>query len=211
VRYSSSPLSKKCHFGHVGGADRNLTFALQKTAPVTTGKSKERKERISKASMLTLQEIISDGLFESDSHTLLRKPAFFFGDSIEEDETALYDRNYKWLRQIGDRKFFLPNMERTYPLAYLQHVPVRRIMGWDLVKSYSRVPLGKIGAHEAYTVGHGLGLHPGLIRSEYPKGETPRLGATFLQQFLEVGVTSPLNIVRSVGFILLTSIGGIEW
>ena len=54
--------------------------------------------------MLTLREIISDGLFESDSHTLLRKPAFFFGDSIEEDETDLYDGNYKWLRQIGDRK-----------------------------------------------------------------------------------------------------------
>jgi len=119
VRYSSSPLSKKCHFGHVGDADRNLTFALQKTAPVTTGKSKERKERISKASMLTLREIIADGLFESDSHTLLRKPAFFLGDSIKEDDSALYDGNYKCLRQIGDRKFFLSNMERTYPLAYL--------------------------------------------------------------------------------------------
>ena len=119
MRYSSGPLSKKCHFEHVGGADRNLTFALQKTAPVTTGKSKERKERISKASMLTLQEIIYDGQFESDSRTLLRKSAFFFGDSIEEDETALYDGNYKWFRQIGDRKFFLSNMERTYPLTYL--------------------------------------------------------------------------------------------
>ena len=49
---------------------------LQKTALVTTGKSKERKERISKASMVTLQEIISDGLFEMDSRTSLRKTAF---------------------------------------------------------------------------------------------------------------------------------------
>ena len=57
VRYSSNPLSKKCHFGHVGGADRNLTFVLQRTAPVTTGKSKERKERISKASMVTLRDV----------------------------------------------------------------------------------------------------------------------------------------------------------
>jgi len=104
-------------------------------------------------------------------------------------------------------------MERTYFLAYLQHMSVRWIMGWDLVKPYSGVFLGKIGAHEAYTVGHGrcvLGLHPGLVRSEYPKGETPRLGATFLQQFLEVGVTSPLNFVRPAGFILLASIGGVE-
>ena len=65
---------------------------------MTTGKSRERKDRISRASMLTLREILSDGQFESDSRTLLRKPAFFFGGSIEEDEAALYDRNYKWLR-----------------------------------------------------------------------------------------------------------------
>ena len=107
----------------------------------------------------------------------------------------------------------LPNMERTYPLTYLQHMSVRRIMDWDLVKPYSGVSLGKIGAHEAYIVGHGrcvLRLHPGLVRSEYPKAETPRLGATFLQQFLDVGGDFPLNFVRPVGFILLASIGGVE-
>jgi len=74
-------------------------------------------------------------------------------------------------------------MERTYPLAYLQHISVRRMMDWDLVKPYSGVSFGKIGAHEAYIIGHGrrvLGLHPGLVRTEYPKGETPQLGATFL-------------------------------
>jgi len=49
----------------------------------------------------------------------LRKPDFFFGDSIEEDEAAFYDRDYKRLCQIGNRRFFLLNMERMYPLAYL--------------------------------------------------------------------------------------------
>ena len=78
--------------------------------------------------MQTLREILSDGQFESDSRTLLRKPDFFFGDSVKEDEAALYDGNYKWLCQIGDGKFFLSNMERTYPLAYLQHMSVLQIM-----------------------------------------------------------------------------------
>ena len=110
MRYSSSPLSKKCHFGHIGGADRNLTFMLQKTAPVTSDKSKERRERIIKASMVTLWEIISDGLFETDSRTSLRKLAFFFGNAIDEDDRTLHDGDYKWLRQIGDRRFFLPNL-----------------------------------------------------------------------------------------------------
>ena len=105
-----------------------MTFMFQKTAHVTTGKSKERKERITKASMLTLWKIISDGLFESDSHTPLRKPAFFFGDVIKEDNRILYYGDYKWLRQIGDRRFFLPNMERMYPLSYLQHMSVHYTM-----------------------------------------------------------------------------------
>ena len=95
VRYSSNPLSKKCHFGHVGGVDPNMIFVLQRTAPMITGKSKERRSRISNASMLTLQEIISDGRFKLDSRAPLKKPDFFFGDSIEEDEAALYDRDYK--------------------------------------------------------------------------------------------------------------------
>jgi len=78
--------------------------------------------------MRMLWEILFDGQFESDSCTLLRKPAFFFGDLIEEDETPLYDGNYKWLHRTGDRKFFLPNMEKTYHLAYLQHMSVRQMM-----------------------------------------------------------------------------------
>ena len=86
---------------------------------MTTGKSKERKERISKASMVTLQEIISDGLFEMDSRTPLWKPAFLFDDAINEDDRILHDGDYKWLRQIGDRRFFLHNMERMYSLSYL--------------------------------------------------------------------------------------------
>jgi len=145
VRYSSNPLSKKCHFGHVGGVDPNMIFIFQRTAPVTTGKSKERPSQISNASMLTLRKIISDNRFESDSRALLRKPDFFFDDLIEEDEAALYDGDYKWLCQIGNRRFFLLNTERMYPLVYLQHMFVCRTMRWELVKPISGVTLGKIG------------------------------------------------------------------
>jgi len=176
VRYSSNPLSKKCHFGHVGGADRNLTFVLQKTAPVTTSKSKERKERISKASMVTLWEIISDRLFETDSRTPLRKPVFLFGDAIDENDRILHDGNYKWLRQIGDRRFFLPNMERMYSLSYLQHMSVHRTMDWDLSRFVSGVSLGRLGAKEIHSTGHEkevFGLFSRLVRSEYLRGETP--------------------------------------
>ena len=52
-------------------------------------------------------------------------------------------------------RFFLPNMERMYPLAYLQHMSVRHAMEWDLSKSISGVSLGKLGVNEAYDVAHG--------------------------------------------------------
>ena len=44
VPHPSAPLAKNRHFGHVGGADRNLTFVLQRTVPVTADRSQERKK-----------------------------------------------------------------------------------------------------------------------------------------------------------------------
>ena len=93
-------------FGHVGGADRNLTFVLQKTAPVTTDKSKERRERISKVDMRTFREIMTDRGFETDSRTPLKKPIFFFGDNIGEGGHILHDGDYKWLRPVEGRNSF---------------------------------------------------------------------------------------------------------
>ena len=60
---------------------------------------------------------MTNGRFESDTRIALRKTDFFFDDAITEDDRFLYFGDYKWLSQIGDRRFFLPNMERMYPLA----------------------------------------------------------------------------------------------
>ena len=120
---------------------------------------------------------------------MLKKPNFYFGDAITEEDRVLYDGDYKWLRQIGDRRFFLPNMERMYPLAYLQNTSVHRAMEWDLSQSISGISLGKLGVKEAYPADHVkdvFGLYPGLVRAEYPKGETPQLATTLINQFLKV-------------------------
>ena len=106
-----------------GGADPNLNFVLPRTAPVFALKSINHWDRLSNPSMLTLWEIMTNGRFESDTHVVLKKLDFFLATITEEDR-VLHDRDYKWLRQIGDRRFFLPNMERMYPLAYLQHTSV---------------------------------------------------------------------------------------
>ena len=126
----------------------------------------------------------------------------------------------EWLLQIGDRRFFLPNMERMYPLSYLQHMSVHRAMDWDLSCFVSGVSLGGLGAKEIHSAGHEkevFGLFPELVRSEYLRGEIPQLGTTFINQFMQVrGDFSvdfrPLGWVHStnkswwgrmVGFVLI--------
>ena len=203
MRYSSNFLSKKYPFGHVGGTDPNLMFVLQEAALVFALKSSEHSRQAQHPSMLTFREIMTNGRFESDTRIALKKPDFFFGDAITEHDRVLYDRDYKWLRQIGDMRFFLSNMERMYPFAYLQHTSIRRTMEWDLSKSISVMSLGKVGVNEAYPAGHGrdiFGLHPGLISAEYPTGETPQLAATFINQFLKVRGDFPTDF-RPLGWV----------
>ena len=74
-------------------------------------------------------------------------------------------------------------MERVYSLSYLQHMSVRRTMEWDLFRFVFGMSLGRLGAKEVYPASHGkdvFGLFSGLVRPEYPKGETPKLVATFI-------------------------------
>jgi len=131
VRYASNPLTKRNHFGHVGGVDFNLLFGLGKTVSAFTGTNEERQARLTKGVVSTLRKLISDWRFESNDCRFFRKPVFLFGDAIEADEEILFDGNYKWLRQIGEPRFFLPNMERVYPLSYLQSMSLARYMDWD--------------------------------------------------------------------------------
>ena len=114
---SSNPLSKKCHFGHVGGADPNQTFMLQRIAPVFALKSKERWDRFSNPSMLTFREIMTNWLFESNTRVVLKKPDFFFGDVITKEDRVLHDEDYKWLHQIGDMRFFSSQHGEDVPLS----------------------------------------------------------------------------------------------
>ena len=127
MRYASNLLTKKNHFGH-GGVDSNLLFSLQKIILAFTGTNKEHQVHLTKGAASTLRELISDARFESNNRRLFRKPVFLFGDAIEKDEEILFDGNYKWLHQIGEHRFFLPNMEQMFQLSYLQSMSLPRYM-----------------------------------------------------------------------------------
>ena len=54
MRYSLNPLTKRNHFGHIGGVDPNFLFSLQKTVLTLTEMNEERQARLIKGIASTL-------------------------------------------------------------------------------------------------------------------------------------------------------------
>ena len=127
----------------------------------------------------------------------------------------MFDRNYKWLRQIGERHFFLPNMEQIFSLSYLQSMFVHRYMDWDLVKVQPGIAIGRISNRVAFPVGHSreiLELLTGPMKQEFPTGETPKQAATFISQFMKEKDDSPnLTFGNQDGCTRQAPFGGRRW
>jgi len=175
-------MTKRHHFGHEGGPYRNVRFGLHQSALVFAGKDKEWNARLTRYSALTFREIISDGRLESEDRKLIRKP-MFFGGSIVCSNDDFFDDNYKWLRQIGNRRFFLLNMRHIVPLSYLQLMSIQRQMGWDLVKSQQGVSIGRITNRGVVLIGSDrdvIRLFSGLVRHKYLRGEIPKQANSFI-------------------------------
>lgn len=79
---------------------------------------------------------------------------------------------------------FLLNMERSYPLSYLQTISIPRKMEWHLIEPQDWVLLGGLGSTMVFstTIGkHITGVLPGLLKKDYPVGETLKTASTFFK------------------------------
>ena len=54
----------------------------------------------------------------------------------------MLDGSYKWLRWLGERSFFLLDMEMMFSLSSIQSMSLHRPMEWDLTEEESEVSLG---------------------------------------------------------------------
>jgi len=79
--FFESLLTKRNHFGHIGGVDPNFLFSLRKTVLAFTGTNEERQARLIKGTTSTLRELISDGRFDlwidvysKNQYSFSRKP-----------------------------------------------------------------------------------------------------------------------------------------
>lgn len=69
---------------------------------------------------------------------------------------------------------FLPDIERSYPLAYHQKLLVPRIMDWNVTREQDGVSVGNFGTISAYQDGRSrfiTGLLPDRFSKDYPLGE----------------------------------------
>jgi len=150
-----------------------------------------------------LRELISDRRFESTNCHLFRKQIFLYRDAIYENKEVFFDVHYKWLHQIGERHFFLPNMEQIFLLLYLQSISIHRYMNWHLVKA-SGVAIRRISNRVAFPVGHSreiLELFSFSIKQEFPTGKSPKQAGTFISRFMEVKGDFPQSDFRVPGWV----------
>ena len=62
---------------------------------MTADQSPDRKEKLSNVDMRTLRVLMTDAAVTTDAGIKLEKPAFFFGDRINDGGYRAYDGTYK--------------------------------------------------------------------------------------------------------------------
>ena len=152
---------------------------------------------------MTLRELMTDGRFEYEKRTLMKKPQFFYRDSIVDQDNEVFEGKYKWICKIGDQHLFLPDMDRMYPLIYLQPMSIPRLMDWELTRVQDGVTMGTIINRNARPTGSRVvtGLLPGLVKQEFPMGETPKSGGTFISRFIAAKGDFPATNFQTMGWI----------
>ena len=81
-------------------------------------------------------------------------------------------------------------------------------MDWDLTHFKDGVSLGRVANYKSSSAGHGqniVGLHPGLVVREFPRGETPKQAELFISRFMRVGGDFPAIEFRAPGWLHSTA------
>lgn len=142
------------------------------------------------------------------------KPLFFFRDSIQEDDSFMFEGGERWLRVVNDMRIFLPGMQRLYGLTYLQSASIPRQMDWHLVSTFAGMTIGKLVQTNVAVVGNGRGV-VSLLPSSVQKStlrvrspNEPRCSSISIWVWM---VTTLLRCRLKVGCFPLASSGGHTW
>src|SRR3954464_1412978 len=122
----------------------------------------------------------------------LRKPSFFFGDSLTPDDELLAVGTEQWIYEVDRDRFFLPPIQRSHSLRYLHRLSVRRHMEWELARRIHDLPVcSPVDLSMPPWSEEMIGLLPGYTQHGYPTGDTPQVVQTFGRYFSELGLDYP--------------------
>lgn len=135
VNYSNNVLLKRNYFGYRGWPDDTIPFRFGEQVPnFTPSSSKDRVERLSQDSQVTLRDLITDAPSKGSNYHLLEKSSLLFGDHVTILDVAIYVYGQRWLRKVESVRIFLPDIAKSYLLVYLQKLLNPHTMNWNASK-----------------------------------------------------------------------------
>lgn len=164
----------------------NCDFEHQITTP-NVNENGEHWAPLENPSVQTFRILVTYRPLESDDNKPFTKLAFVFGDRAKIYDSFMFQVNKRWLRAINNMNVFLPQMDSSYRLSYLQHLFVPRHMNWKFVCSVDQMIVGWFGSSDVVST-KVLGLFFGWARMESPRGETTQHDDVFINRFMEVDV-----------------------
>ena len=115
-------------FGHCIRDDGNYAHPSSTSHPLVSDNDDSRVYLLACPSSEDFRALITDSGLLSSFMRSLRKPSFFFGDSLAPDNELLAAETEQWIYEIDGDRFFLPPIQRSHSLGYLHRLSVPRHM-----------------------------------------------------------------------------------
>src|SRR5436190_9191318 len=179
-------------FGHCNRDDGNYAHPRSTSHPIVSDNDDSRAFLLTRPSPEDFRALITDGGLLSSFMRPLRKPSFFFGDSLTPDDELLAAETEQWIYEVDGDRFFLPPIQRSHSLGYLHCLSMPRHMEWELVRRIRDLPVcSPVDLSMPPWSEEMIGLLPGYTQHGCPVDETPQVVQTFGRRFSGLGLDYP--------------------
>src|SRR3954462_15471230 len=179
-------------FGRWVKDDGNYAHPSSTSHPLVSDNDDSRAYLLACPSSEDFRVLMTNSGLTSSFMRPLRKPSFFFGDSLTPDDELLTVATEQWIYEVDGDQFFLPPIQRSHSLGYLHRLSVPRHMTWELVRRIGDLPVCSLTDMSVPPRSEEMtDLLPGYAERGYPAGDTPQVVQTFGHRFLELGLDYP--------------------
>src|SRR3954470_20747362 len=101
-------------FGHCIRDDGNYAHPSSTSHPLVSDNDNSRAFLLACPSSEDFRALITDSGLTSSFMRPVRKPSFFFGDSLTPDDKLLAAETEQWIYEVDGDRFFLPLIHRSH-------------------------------------------------------------------------------------------------